>query len=106
MSSTIVQRADAAKRAVAQACLVCRSVQRAAGDTARLLKDDRSPVSIADFASQAVIAHRLREALGTVTMVGEEDADALRAALDAGDDAFPNAVLQAVRLVWPEATLD
>ena len=106
MTSTIVQRTEAAKRAVAQACLVCRAVQKASGDTARLLKDDRSPVSVADFASQAVIAHRLREALGAVTLVAEEDADALREALDGGNPTFPNTVLGAVRLVWPEATLE
>ncbi|GAB4545734.1 MAG: 3'(2'),5'-bisphosphate nucleotidase [Phycisphaerales bacterium] len=106
MTSTIVQRTQAAKQAVAQACAVCRAVQRASGETAKLLKDDQSPVSIADFASQAVIAHRLRESLGAVTLIAEEDADALRATLDAGDKAFPQAVLEAVHLVWPEATLD
>ncbi len=106
MNSTIVQRTDAAKHAVAQACTVCRAVQREAGETARLTKDDRSPVSVADFASQAVIAHRLRESLGSVSLIAEEDADALRTALNAGDDVFPNRVLSAVHLVWPEATID
>jgi 3'(2'), 5'-bisphosphate nucleotidase len=39
---------------------------------------DRSPVTIADYGSQAVICRRLREAFPGDAIVGEEDADALR----------------------------
>lgn len=47
-----------------------------AGDT--LTKGDHSPVTVADFAAQAVVVAALTGALGPITMVGEEDADELR----------------------------
>jgi len=43
-----------------------------------LTKDDRSPVTIADFASQALVAARLAAAFPDDSLVGEEDASALR----------------------------
>ncbi len=43
-----------------------------------LTKGDRSPVTIADFAAQALVARRLREALGDICLVGEESAADLR----------------------------
>ena len=44
-----------------------------------ILKKDSSPVTIADFAVQVVIAHDLGEASGDVQLVAEEDANAVRA---------------------------
>ena len=41
-------------------------------------KDDRSPVTVADFASQALVAARLAAAFPDDSLVGEEDASALR----------------------------
>ncbi len=43
-----------------------------------LQKADLSPVTVADFASQAVVARALQEAFGADPLVGEEDASALR----------------------------
>jgi len=43
-----------------------------------LTKDDRSPVTIADFTSQALVAARLAAAFPDDSLVGEEDASALR----------------------------
>ena len=43
-----------------------------------LTKVDRSPVTIADFASQALVAARLEAAFPYDSLVGEEDASALR----------------------------
>ena len=43
-----------------------------AGET--LTKGDESPVTVADFAAQAVVIATLTERLGAVEMVGEEDA--------------------------------
>lgn len=43
-----------------------------------ITKDDLSPVTVADFAVQAVVAKALREAFPNDHLVGEEDADALR----------------------------
>jgi 3'(2'), 5'-bisphosphate nucleotidase len=45
---------------------------------ASLTKDDRSPVTIADFASQALVAKLLCEAFPGDPLVAEEDATALR----------------------------
>lgn len=89
----------AARRAVTDACVVCRSVQRDSEKVKSIIKDDRSPVTVADYASQAVVIHRLREALGDVLVVGEEDADELRT----GDPALLASVVSAARLAWPEA---
>ena len=44
-----------------------------------LTKSDFSPVTVADFASQALAAHTLREAGNRLPLVGEENAAALRA---------------------------
>jgi 3'(2'), 5'-bisphosphate nucleotidase len=41
-------------------------------------KEDRSPVTIADFASQAVISHILKTNLGDICLVGEENSETLR----------------------------
>jgi 3'(2'), 5'-bisphosphate nucleotidase len=71
----------AAFEAVRSASEMCRRTQSRllAGDT--LTKGDDSPVTIADFAAQAVVAATLLEALGAFEMVGEEDVEDLR-----GDD--------------------
>ena len=42
-------------------------------------KADKSPVTVADFAAQAILVLRLREAFPTIPIVAEEDADALAA---------------------------
>jgi 3'(2'), 5'-bisphosphate nucleotidase len=70
---------DAAVVAVRQASALCAAAQGrlAAGDT--LTKSDASPVTVADFAAQAVVCAELADALGDVVMIGEEDADDLRA---------------------------
>lgn len=44
-----------------------------------LTKSDFSPVTVADFASQALAAHTLREAGNILPLVGEENSAALRA---------------------------
>ena len=53
-----------------------------AGDT--LTKGDESPVTVADFAAQAIVCAVLVEGLGELTMVGEEDAADLTAPEQAG----------------------
>jgi len=69
----------AALGAVRAASRVCSSAQGRllAGHT--LTKGDQSPVTIADFAAQAVVCAELTEALGDVAMVGEEDSNDLQA---------------------------
>lgn len=66
-----------------------------------ITKDDRSPVTVADFAVQAIISLDLHEQLGDVLIVGEEHARDLR-----NDDhaAVRDAVISAVRTCIPDAT--
>ncbi len=93
----------AAIEAVRAAGQVCRAVQQRQADVRALTKDDRSPVTIADFASQAVVGRWLTDMAGPVTIVAEEDAAFLR---ERGRNAYLDAVLEAVRLVWSDVTPD
>jgi HAL2 family 3'(2'),5'-bisphosphate nucleotidase len=93
----------AALAAVAAACRVCRLVQASMGEIRRIVKDDASPVTIADYASQAVVARILQEHLGPITLVGEETSAYLRNPEHA---AHLSATLATVREVWPEADED
>jgi len=72
-------RVDAALLAVQRASALCADAQGrlASGDT--LVKSDDSPVTVADFAAQALVCATLREQLGDVAVVGEEDASDLTA---------------------------
>lgn len=72
-----------AAAAVRNAALACRSVQQGI-DAAAMQKKDRSPVTVADFASQAVICRALQEAFEHDPVIGEEDASALRTSDGAG----------------------
>jgi 3'(2'), 5'-bisphosphate nucleotidase len=65
--------------AVREASLLARRIQREMVGTG-LAKDDRSPVTVADFAVQALIARRLAEQRPGFVLIGEEHADALRLA--------------------------
>jgi 3'(2'), 5'-bisphosphate nucleotidase len=72
-----IEAAIAAVRAASELCSRTQG-RLVAGDT--LTKGDDSPVTVADFASQAVVAASLADALGAFDLVGEEDSDDLRAA--------------------------
>ena len=63
--------------AVRRASILVKQVQ-AEMVSASLTKEDRSPVTVADFASQALVSHLLEEAFPDDALVGEEDAGALR----------------------------
>lgn len=95
----------AAVPAVADACRVCRTVQANMGALRAITKADDSPVTVADFASQAVVVRRLAEHLargrvGDVVLIGEETSAFLR---NPEHEAQLAATLAAVREVWPEA---
>ena len=64
--------------AVADAARICRSVQADLVNAQTLEKDDRSPVTVADFAAQAIVCRRLHDAQPDVPVVGEEGAAELR----------------------------
>lgn len=90
--------------AVTLASAVCRQVQASLDELKAITKDDKSPVTVADFASQAIVAKVLRDVLGDdVVLVGEEDSKFLRE-----DDhaAHREATLAAVQTVWENATED
>ncbi len=89
--------------AVAAACRVARAVQQDLQRVQKITKDDRSPVTVADFAVQAIVALALREATGEVLIVGEEHARVLR---QPAHDAVRQAVVDAVRMVRPDVSSD
>ncbi len=64
--------------AVRAASKVCQAVQANLVTAATLEKKDKSPVTVADFASQAVVCGALKAAFPGVPVVGEEDSRELR----------------------------
>lgn len=91
----------AARRAVAGAARVCRYLQSTLDLSAPIRKADESPVTIADFASQAMVVRTLVESLGPIRLVGEESSSHLR------NPAHSHALrvaLDAVRPHWPGVT--
>ena len=67
----------AAVKAVASAGKLASNIQKQLV-TPALSKGDRSPVTVADYASQAIVAYTLQQQLGDVVLVGEEDTTMLR----------------------------
>jgi 3'(2'), 5'-bisphosphate nucleotidase len=63
--------------AVRIAARLCRRIQSDMV-TGALSKSDRSPVTVADFASQAVVSHMLQETFPSDPLVAEEDSAALQ----------------------------
>jgi 3'(2'), 5'-bisphosphate nucleotidase len=68
---------ETALAAVRQAGRLCRAVQ-AEVDPGALAKQDKSPVTVADFGSQALICRALGEDFSADPIIGEEDASALQ----------------------------
>jgi 3'(2'), 5'-bisphosphate nucleotidase len=83
----------AALEAVRAASLLCSSAQGrlVAGDT--LTKGDASPVTVADFAAQAIVCATLTDRLGAIELVGEEDSSDL-----AGNVMLRDGVVDLVRV--------
>jgi HAL2 family 3'(2'),5'-bisphosphate nucleotidase len=83
LASPLAAELEAAATAVRLGARLASNAQRAivtgttASDTAS--KADASPVTIADYAAQALISHTLFEAFPSIPLLGEEDASALRA---------------------------
>jgi 3'(2'), 5'-bisphosphate nucleotidase len=93
---------SSALSAVATAASLTRGVQAQRADVAKHTKDDRSPVTVADYAAQAIIAMILRAdcpSHADCLIVGEEQASDLR-----GDDhaVIRAAVVQAVQAWRPQ----
>lgn len=93
----------AAERTVAleaahAASLVCAAVQQRLVAGSSLQKGDKSPVTVADYAAQAIVSHLLAQTFPDVPLVGEEDAVALRQPENA---ALKDQVLASVETVIP-----
>lgn len=70
---------DVAVSAVRRAAAACRRVQETLVAADSIRKKDKSPVTIADFASQAIVCAALGDAFPADGIVAEEDSKALRA---------------------------
>jgi 3'(2'), 5'-bisphosphate nucleotidase len=65
-------------RALADVSKLCIEAQKRLGGSGWLMKEDRSPVTVADFAAQAVICKRLRDAFPEDAIIAEEDSGELQ----------------------------
>jgi 3'(2'), 5'-bisphosphate nucleotidase len=63
---------------VLKACGLCRRVLSALVSQDTITKNDRSPVTVADFGGQALISEQLKNTFPDDLLVGEENADLLR----------------------------
>jgi 3'(2'), 5'-bisphosphate nucleotidase len=84
--------------AVRAGARITRAVQATltAGDSVR--KEDKSPVTVADLATQALIARRLADAFPDVPLAGEEDSRIF------DGSSLVDVVLSRVRSEWGDAT--
>jgi 3'(2'), 5'-bisphosphate nucleotidase len=71
------KRVNFALKAVQGAACLASDIQNEMVSEA-ITKDDRSPVTVADFAAQAIVGYMLESALPGALLVGEEQADILR----------------------------
>ena len=92
-----------ALNAVAQACQATRAVQAELDSIRQMTKDDRSPVTVADFAAQAIVCRHLIDELGAIDMVGEESAADLRGA---EKETLRTAVAQTVQRYRSDLSID
>ncbi len=97
--SVLAAERSVALEAVRRASHVCREVQSRLVAGVSLEKGDKSPVTVADFAAQAIVSHLLHAAFPDVPLIGEEDAAALR---EPGNGALKDKVVGAVQAVLPE----
>lgn len=102
MSNEYTRELEVAIAAVADAARVCRAVQSQI-EPATLEKKDKSPVTVADFASQAVVCKAIREAFDADPIIGEEDAAELR---EDGNAALREKVVANVGSIHPGASTD
>ena len=90
-----------ALRAVRDAALICRQVQASLPHRGVLTKNDESPVTVADFASQAIIVGHLLRHESNVSIVAEEESHALK---QPENSTLLAAVTSLVKSVHPETT--
>jgi 3'(2'), 5'-bisphosphate nucleotidase len=91
--------AKLALQAVRTAAQLCRRIQEEMV-TKAIVKSDHSPVTVADFASQAVVARMLQEKFAEDPLVAEEDSTSLRTP---DQEGTLRAVTGYVSTLYPEA---
>ncbi len=84
--------------AVLKACQLCERVQRILVTDDTVAKSDKSPVTVADFGSQAIIADHLLRYFSQEPLVGEEEASVLR---QAANNILRDSVVAHVQAVEP-----
>ncbi len=93
---------ETAVNAVRQAAVVCRKVQALITPEV-LKKNDKSPVTVADFASQALICKMLEEQFKDDPVIGEEDSSQLR---KSENRELLDSLVKRVGSLLPDATAD
>ncbi|NBB74735.1 MAG: 3'(2'),5'-bisphosphate nucleotidase, partial [Bacteroidetes bacterium] len=102
MSHSFEREQAVAVDAVRAAAKLCQAVQAAIGDSV-LKKEDRTPVTVADFGSQALICQALRAAFPNDPIIAEEDSSVLRTEENA---AVLDEVVRRVQALQPAADRD
>ena len=87
-----------ALEAVIKACRLCSAVQAAHLAGGVIDKEDKSPVTVADFGAQAVVSDHLASVFPHDPLVGEEDSALLRRPENA---RLKDTVLKHVRVITP-----
>jgi 3'(2'), 5'-bisphosphate nucleotidase len=72
------QELSVGQEAVIEGMRICRTIQQELTGADAITKSDKSPVTIADFASQAIVCNILHQHFPQVPIVGEESSDALQ----------------------------
>lgn len=98
MSKSYARELEVAVAAVARASHLCDDVGRALVKDDTLTKKDRSPVTVADFGAQAIIALELGRVFPNDPIVGEETTQPLR---EAGAQLLRRRVVESVRRQLP-----
>lgn len=86
--------------AVVAASQLCQNVRASLTQDQSMTKDDRSPVTVADFGAQAVVLAALANAFPQDPVVAEEDAAEL---MDPSNASLKTRVVSAVQAIDPQA---
>jgi 3'(2'), 5'-bisphosphate nucleotidase len=100
MTTTPAQLAPFAREVIEISCGVVSDLALERDRISSVSKDDRSPVTVADFSVQAIVGLHLK-GCGVQEMIGEEDAEKLRE-----NATLRSEVVMATQRVFPNATED
>lgn len=101
-SSPFSEELRVAIDAVVEASKICRHIQSTEGFS-ELSKNDKSPVTVADFGSQAVVCKAIHEAFPGDPIIAEEDSAALRLP---DQISVLERVVKEVKTLFPTASSD